>query len=328
MELLRGYWKQRGFLLLLLGGWAVVFAMVFALYDLPGEAVGYAVLLGSAGTALMAGVDFLLWRRRWRALKALESHVTLGLEDLSEPWGSIEAAYQELLEILYRDRQTLVSQGDERRREMVEYYTLWAHQIKTPIAAMHLLLQGDDTERGRELSAELFKIEQYVEMVLQYLRLGSDTTDYLIREVPLEQIVRQAVRKYAQLFIHSRVSLDLQPLSLRVLTDEKWLGFVVEQVLSNAVKYARGGTVRIFAQGDTLVIQDNGIGIAPEDLPRVFENGYTGCNGRTDKRSTGIGLYLCRQICDRLGHRISLSSQVGKGTEVRIELGRSALEVE
>ena len=199
---------------------------------------------------------------------------------------------------------------------------------KTPIAAMHLLLQGDDTERGRELSAELFKIEQYVEMVLQYLRLGSDTTDYLIREVPLEQIVRQAVRKYAQLFIHSRVSLDLQPLSLRVLTDEKWLGFVVEQVLSNAVKYARGGTVRIFAQGDTLVIQDNGIGIAPEDLPRVFENGYTGCNGRTDKRSTGIGLYLCRQICDRLGHRISLSSQVGKGTEVRIELGRSDLEVE
>ena len=165
-------------------------------------------------------------------------------------------------------------------------------------------------------------------MVLQYLRLGSDTTDYLIREVPLEQIVRQAVRKYAQLFIHSRVSLDLQPLSLRVLTDEKWLGFVVEQVLSNAVKYARGGTVRIFTRGDTLVIQDNGIGIAPEDLPRVFENGYTGCNGRTDKRSTGIGLYLCRQICDRLGHQISITSRVGEGTEVRIALGRKALEVE
>ena len=328
MELLKGYWKQRGFLLLLLGGWAVVFAVVFSLYDLPGEAVGYAVLLGSAGTALMAVVDFLLWRRRCRTLKAMESHVTLGLEDLPEPWGPIEAAYQELLEILYRDRQALVSRGDQRRREMVEYYTLWAHQIKTPIAAMHLLLQGDDTERGRELSAELFKIEQYVEMVLQYLRLGSETTDYLIREVPLEQVVRQAVRKYAQLFIHSRVSLDLQPISLQVLTDEKWLGFVVEQVLSNAVKYARGGAVRIFARGDTLVVQDNGIGIAPEDLPRVFENGYTGCNGRTDKRSTGIGLYLCRQICDRLGHRISVVSQVGKGTEIRIELGREALEVE
>ena len=211
---------------------------------------------------------------------------------------------------------------------MVEYYTLWAHQIKTPIAAMGLLLQDDDTDRGRELSAELFKIQQYVEMVLQYLRLGSDSTDYLIREVPLEPIVRQAARKYAQLFIRGKVSLNLRPMELKVLTDEKWLGFVVEQVLSNAVKYAPGGAVTVFAEGETLVIRDNGMGIAPEDLPRVFENGYTGCNGRTDKRSTGIGLYLCREICRRLGHRISVASRLGEGTEVRIALGRRTLEVE
>ena len=328
MESLRGYWKQRGFLLLLIGGWAAVFALVFALYDLPAEAVGYAVLLGTAGTALLAGVDFLLWRRRWRALKNLVNHATLGLEDLPAPWGSVEAAYQELLETLYRDRQALVSRSDRERREMVEYYTLWAHQIKTPIAAMGLLLQDDDTDRGRELSAELFKIQQYVEMVLQYLRLGSDSTDYLIREVPLEPIVRQAARKYAQLFIRGKVSLNLRPMELKVLTDEKWLGFVVEQVLSNAVKYAPGGAVTVFAEGETLVIRDNGMGIAPEDLPRVFENGYTGCNGRTDKRSTGIGLYLCREICRRLGHRISVASRLGEGTEVRIALGRRTLEVE
>ena len=328
MESLRGYWKQRGFLLLLIGGWAAVFALVFALYDLPAEAVGYAVLLGTAGTALLAVVDFLLWRRRWRALKNLVNHVTLGLEDLPAPWGSVEAAYQELLETLYRDRQALVSRSDRERREMVEYYTLWAHQIKTPIAAMGLLLQDDDTRRGRELSAELFKIEQYVEMVLQYLRLGSDTTDYVIRRVKLEPIVRQAARKYAQLFIRGRVALDLRPISLEVLTDEKWLGFVVEQVLSNAVKYAPGGTVTVWTEGEALLIRDNGMGIAPEDLPRVFENGYTGCNGRTDKRSTGIGLYLCREICRRLGHEISLTSRAGEGTQVRIALGREALEVE
>ena len=328
MESWKGYWRQRGFLLLLMGGWAAVFALVFALYDLPVEAVGYAVLLGSAGTALMGVVDFLLWRRRWRALRALAGHVTLGLEDLPQAGGSIEAAYQDLLEILYRDRQALVSRSDRERREMVEYYTLWAHQIKTPIAAMGLLLQDDDTRRGRELSAELFKIEQYVEMVLQYLRLGSDTTDYVIRRVKLEPIVRQAARKYAQLFIRGRVALDLRPISLEVLTDEKWLGFVVEQVLSNAVKYAPGGTVTVWTEGEALLIRDNGMGIAPEDLPRVFENGYTGCNGRTDKRSTGIGLYLCREICRRLGHEISLTSRAGEGTQVRIALGREALEVE
>ena len=328
MECLKGYWKQRGFLLLLIGGWAAVFALVFALYDLPAEAVGYAVLLGAAGTALMAGVDFLLWRRRWRGLKALAGHVTLGLEDLPEPWGAIEAAYQDLLDILYRDRQALVSRSDQARRDMAAYYTLWAHQIKTPIAAMRLLLKGDDTERGRELAAELFKIEQYAEMVLQYQRLGSDTTDYVIRPVPLEPVVRQAARKYAQLFIRSHVSLDLRPMELEVLTDEKWLGFVVEQIFSNAVKYAPGGAVAAYVEGEDLVIRDNGMGIAPEDLPRVFENGYTGCNGRADKRSTGIGLYLCREICRRLGHTISISSKVGEGTQVRIGLGRKALEVE
>ena len=328
MESLKGYWRQRGFLLLLIGGWTAVFALVFALYDLPAEAVGYAALLGGAGTALMAGVDFLLWRRRWRTVREMKDRITLGLEGLPEPWGSVEAAYQELLEVLFRDRQALVSRSDQERREMVEYYTLWAHQIKTPIAAMGLLLQDDDTDRGRELAAELFKVEQYVEMVLQYLRLGSDSTDYLIREVPLEPIVRRAARKYAQLFIRSRVSLDLQPISLEVLTDEKWLGFVVEQVLSNAVKYAPGGTVAVFAEGEDLVIRDNGIGIAPEDLPRVFENGYTGCNGRTDRRSTGIGLYLCREVCRRLGHAISITSRIGEGTQVRIALGKRTLEVE
>ena len=140
------------------------------------------------------------------------------------------------------------------------------------------------------MAAELFKVEQYVEMVLQYLRSGGSSTDYLIAEVPLEPLVRQAVRKYAPLFIRSRVTLDLQPIHGSVLSDEKWLGFVVEQLLSNAVKYTRGGTVRILQEGSDLLIQDTGIGIAAEDLPRIFEKGYTGCNGRTDKKSTGIGL--------------------------------------
>ena len=305
----------------------VFFADLFLLlYGAEANALAYLNISLLIFIAVMTALDYWRYRRLFRALVDFRKEPLI--KDIVDDRQNLLKAYAVIIDDLKQIIKNSDEANEKKMREMIDYYTLWVHQIKTPIAAMHLLLQGDDTERGRELSAELFKIEQYVEMVLQYLRLGSDTTDYLIREVPLEQIVRQAVRKYAQLFIHSRVSLDLQPLSLRVLTDEKWLGFVVEQVLSNAVKYARGGTVTIFTQGDTLIIQDNGIGIAPEDLPRVFENGYTGCNGRTDKRSTGIGLYLCRQICDRLGHRISLSSQVGKGTEVRIELGRSALEVE
>lgn len=328
MRVLRSYLKERLFVLLLLAAWWSVFAGVFALYRLPLEAVSYAAALGAVGTLAAAAVDFGLWLRRWKTLEELKCRVTLGLEGLPEPWGAAEGAYQELLRCLYQDRLLRLSAAGAAQEDTVRYYTLWAHQIKTPIAAMRLLLQQDDTERGRELSAELFKVEQYVEMVLQYLRLGSGSTDYLIREVPLEPLVRQAVRKYAPLFVHSHVSLDLGPLQGSVLTDEKWLSFVVEQLLSNAVKYARGGTVTVFREGDELVIRDDGIGIAAEDLPRVFEQGYTGCNGRTDKRSTGIGLYLCKSVCDRLGHGIRISSQAGRGTEVRVDLRRAELEVE
>ena len=173
------------------------------------------------------------------------------------------------------------------------------------------------------------KIEQYVEMVLGYLRLGSSSTDYVFRDCELDGLLRQSVRKYARLFILKRISLDLQETGKTVLTDEKWLCFVIEQLLSNAVKYTpEGGRVRIYGDGDTLVIADSGIGIRPEDLPRVFEKGFTGFNGREDKKSTGIGLYLCRQVLDRLNHDISIASRPGRGTLVRLDLSRERKRVE
>ena len=204
---------------------------------------------------------------------------------------------------------------------MMEYYTLWAHQIKTPIAAMRLLLQSEDTEQNRELLAELFRVEQYVEMVLSYLRLGSTSNDFVIQKYPLESIVRQAVRKYAPLFIRKKIRLELGTLSSEVLTDEKWLCFVVEQLLSNSLKYTPKGTISIREEpGKVLVIEDTGIGIAQEDLPRIFEKGFTGKNGRSDKRATGLGLYLCRRVLEKLSHRMEIRSQPGKGTQVRLYL--------
>ena len=182
-----------------------------------------------------------------------------------------------------------------------------------------------DTAEGRELSEELQRIEQYVEMVLCYLRLDSDSTDYLIRRCDLDEIVRQAVRKYSAQFIRKKIRLDYEPLEYSVLTDEKWLLFVIEQVISNSLKYTRSGTVRIYLDGEDLCIRDTGIGIAQEDLPRVFEKGYTGCNGRTDKKASGIGLYLCRRICAALGHDIIARSDE-TGTEIRIGLQREKID--
>lgn len=166
-------------------------------------------------------------------------------------------------------------------------------------------------------------------MVLTFLRLGSDSTDYVIKEHELDDIVRGAVKKLAGDFINKRIKLEYTELNVAVLTDEKWLAFVIEQVLSNALKYTLEGTVSVYLESPkTLCIRDTGIGIAPEDLPRVFENGYTGYNGRSDKKASGIGLYLCRRICDKLGHSISAESKAGEGTVIRIGLDKKKLEIE
>lgn len=326
MRRLVSYVRERLGILLLLVLCAAIFAAVLYLYDLPVEAVGYAGALCLTVLAVWAAVDFVLWYRRTAALEHMLGRAALLMDALPERGGRQEELYQALLRELDEGRRQLVPAADARQREMVDYYTMWVHQIKTPIAGMGLLLE--DQERDREMRVELFRIEQYAELALSYLRLGGGSTDYLIREYPLEGILRQAVRKYAPLFIHGKVSLDLRETDLRVLTDEKWLQLVVEQVLSNAVKYAPGGKVSIFTQGERLVIEDNGVGIAPEDLPRIFERGFTGCNGRLDKRSTGIGLYLCRQICRRLGHTITAASEPGRGTRITIGLARPYLEVE
>ena len=320
--------RERMGILVLLAVCAGIFAVVLSLYQMPVEAVGYAAALCAALILLCAAVRFLWWRRGVVRLEEMEGHAALALDQLPEPGGLEAETYQKLLWELDEVRRQVSSAADARERENMDYYTMWVHQIKTPIAAMGLLLQGDDTQRGRELRSELFRIEQYVELVLSYLRLGSDTTDYLIREYDLDDILRQAARKYAALFIRGKVSLELRPTGLRVLTDEKWLQLVVEQVLSNAVKYAPGGHVKVYARDSRLIIEDDGVGIAREDLPRIFERGFTGCNGRMDKRSTGIGLYLCRETCRRLGHTITAESEVGRGTRVIIGLERPLLEVE
>lgn len=323
-----GFVRERIWTAALLAVCAGIFAVVLYLYRMPVEAVGYAAALCGSVLLLWAALRFLWWRRRLVRLEEMRGRAALALDQLPEPEGLEAEAYQELLRELDELRRQVSSDADAREREAVDYYTMWVHQIKTPIAAMGLLLQGDDTERGRELRAELFRIEQYVELVLSYLRLGSDASDYVIREQELDAILRQAVRKYAPLFIRGKVSLELSPTGLRVLTDEKWLQLAVEQVLSNAVKYAPGGRVRIYARDTRLIVEDTGVGIAREDLPRIFERGFTGCNGRMDKRATGIGLYLCREICRRLGHTITAESEVGRGTRIIIGLDRPLLEVE
>ena len=159
--------------------------------------------------------------------------------------------------------------------------------------------------------------------------MGSNKNDFVLKEYDLDNIIRQAVRKYAPLFIRKKISLDFQPTTYKVLTDEKWLVFVIEQLLSNAIKYTNKGKISIYSlENKKLVIEDTGIGISKEDIPRIFDKGFTGYNGRTDKKATGLGLYLCKNILDKLSHKISIESEVGVKTKVILDLAMVNVNIE
>ena len=166
-------------------------------------------MLCLAALGLWTAVDFVRYRRKIWLLRSMLGQASLLMDQLPEAVGPKEEVYHALLRELDRDRRAADSAADAWRRETVDYYTLWVHQIKTPIAAMGLMLQGDETERGRELAAELFRVERYVELVLSYLRLGGGASDYVIRQVDVDGVLRQAARKYAPLFIGSHTALEL-----------------------------------------------------------------------------------------------------------------------
>ena len=264
-------------------------------------------------------------RSRMQELQKQREQADIPLFSVShlEPYETIEKDYQDIIRLMEQQYYSLQQQQDKSQKDMMDYYSLWVHQIKIPISAMDLLLQTGDAINHEQLRQELFKIEQYVEMVLCYLRMETMSQDLLLKEYPLEEMVRKAIRKYASMFIHKKLTMKLDELPGKVLTDEKWLLFVLEQILSNAIKYTKSGGIHIYMDPEqemTLVIEDTGIGIRGEDIPRVFERGFTGYNGRLNQSSTGIGLYLCKEILQRLSHGIVIESEVGKGTRARIGL--------
>ena len=328
MKTVFAWLKYRLWQIVLFSGLMLIFSTVVWLSGAGGVLAGYTALLSTVLALLLALPDLRRFALRHRQLSDALKSIRVSDEQLPPPENLIEEDYRQLIRALWEEKQRQASAMDLRMSDMQDYFTLWAHQIKTPIAAMRLILQTKPENSAMEIEGELFRVEQYVEMVLNYLRLDSDSTDFVFRTCALDDIIRQCVRKYAKQFIRKRIRLEYEGTALQVLTDEKWLCFVIEQILSNALKYTSAGSIRIFTQGETLVIADTGMGIAPEDLPRVFEKGYTGYNGRTDKKATGIGLYLCKRILNRLGHEISISAQVGKGTRVSIDLSREELTVE
>lgn len=393
----------------------ILFQMVFMrLSGMKQNDCIYGVILESMVFIIVFFSGFINYLIKYNKLKRISLLDIDEQSDMPETSECVEQLYQEIVENQIISRKEIKADKDKADSEMLQYYGMWVHQIKTPIAAMRLLLQTDisefaadnenkseeninavelkseykesinatglDTEYidtdnkedelekiylgfgeiKKELSNELFQIEQYTEMALQYQRVQSETNDFVLEKVKLDKVIRESIRKYAKIFIRKKLAMNYDGTDITVVSDEKWLGFIIEQLLSNAVKYTKSGSITISIGMNTLKtdalnnvdkeelkykncenvfdriekkvekgnksrsifveIADEGIGISAEDIPRVFEKGYTGYNGHENKTSTGIGLYLCKQAADKLGHRLEIESEEKKGTKVRVYL--------
>lgn len=328
-QILLSYIRAHIGVALFLAGSAAVFAVVLFLSGLPAEPVRYAALLCAVGGVVCALPGYLQYRRRYKAAELALQGLPEAVDRLRAPLGAVEEAYDAALRRLCAMLAKSETDRQRQRIENADYFTMWIHQIKTPIAAMQLILREQDDARSRELLAELFRIDQYAEMALTYARLESPTTDLVLRRCAVEPIVRSVVRQYAGQFVRRHVALRCEIEPVCALTDEKWLAFILGQLLSNAVKYTENGTVTVRVTKElVLSVSDTGIGIAPEDLPRIFEKGFTGYNGRAGRKSTGLGMYLSRCAAEKLGHRISVQSAPGQGTTVSVDLRSVDLSVE
>lgn len=299
----------------------------------------YAAVLDAILLLITVLVGFFRYSSKVKALSnALERPVEEQAQ-LPEATDDVEILYHRLLENQSIARSESESSAAIRQSQMRDYYSMWVHQIKTPISAMKLLLEAEREELGQlmcddeqsqcllsdnmdSFEDELFRIEEYVSMALQYQRVSSIENDFVLEKVSVDDVIRDTIKKYAKIMIRRHIGINYSGTGQEVYTDGKWLAFMLEQILSNAIKYTPQGGVTIETAEEKdrffITIKDTGIGIKAEDLPRVFEKGYTGYNGHADKKATGIGLYLCRQMADKLGHTIRMESEIGKGTKVWI----------
>ena len=234
--------------------------------------------------------------------------------------------YQKLSDVkddnerLVNENRTLKSEMLNQKDDLNAYFLMWLHQIKTPMTVSKLLLEKPDETTNTKLKMQLMYIEQYINMAMNYLKMIDHSTDMDITQVNLDDIIKNLLKKYSLLFIHNHISLDYQSNAKYVVSDSKWLTILIEQILSNALKYTANGKISIQYLEDkhALEIKDTGIGIRSEDIPKIFDRGYSGFNGRMNEKSSGLGLYLAKKISERLNIQIEVESKLSKGSIFRL----------
>ena len=243
-------------------------------------------------------------------------------EIMQEPERADEQVFYQIMKMAEKSMLERIGEVQRERKEYKEYIEQWIHEVKTPITAIKLICENNRCSFTRELMAELENINRFTEQALYYARSEHTEKDYSVREINLSDVVHGAIADNKYLLRQNNVAVTVEDVEYSIYSDDKWLRFILDQLISNAVKYrADQPALHFFAvkENDSIIlsVEDNGIGIPQSDLPRIFEKGFTGQNGRMIRSSTGIGLYLCRRLCDKLGIGISASSE-GKGTAISL----------
>jgi len=298
-----------------------VFFVILKLYKVPDEVFIYSAIITAFIGIIVFIIGFIKSSKKARDRAYNKAAILTDWQALKEPENLLEEDYQEMIGIMGREMESMASRFSSERADTIDYYTTWVHQIKTPIAVLKMqLAESNDTAA----QAELFRIEQYVDMVLQYIRLGSESNDLVIKEYELDELLRESIRKYASQFVMRKLRMNFTPTNKTVITDKKWFCCVIDQLISNAIKYTPEGEVKIaIDENNRLLISDTGIGISREDIPRIFEKGFTGSNGRlSERKSSGLGLYLAKRASEKIRVSIFVESNVDVGTTFILDLSQ------
>lgn len=316
---LKTLWLQTLLFVILL----FIFGILFFLSRTPMSIYWYGVQLSVFFYLLVVGIQWFLYLSKLKRATLTQSEEQKG--DL------VERIYQQKYKNQSAEFREFRKKESEKSQEQMDYFSLWLHQIKTPIAAISLILQQNkalSSESQRQMEQELLRLNEYTHMALNYLKLEDAGKELDLEWVSIDEVIKYVLKKYSILFIYNKIQLDYQPVNKPFLTDRVWLQVLIEQILSNSLKYTKTGKISIYLKSDyTLVIEDTGAGIRQEDLPKIFEKGYTGLNGRLHEKSTGLGLFLSKKICGRLGHGLQIESEIGTGTKVYIDFGQTNLQV-
>lgn len=303
-----------------------IFGLLIWLTHAPFNFFIYATELTTFVWGCMLLFQWSGYKKRIEHVQTLSQATTADFEQ--DQITSLDEAYEHQYKTLEKEFEQFRAQTREKEKEQLDYFTLWLHQIKTPISVISLILQrsDDDSKEKQQLEQELIYLNNYTHMALNYLKLEETGKELDLGEIEVDGVIKETLKNYALLFIYNDIGLEYEQIEETVLTDRKWLQVLIEQILSNSLKYTPNGTIKIYMETPTkLVIEDTGRGIRKEDLPKIFEKGYTGLNGRLHEKSTGLGLFLSRKICQRLGHTLTIDSEVGIGTKATIDFTREKL---